>query len=176
MAIVKQDSKMRIKRSTVADKVPDIGPSSDHTDGSWDSLDIYSGEFFLNETDERLFIGVGTGVKRVPLTDKVQAELQIGDWDMDATGTVAVAHGLSATEWKTIRRVSVIIRNDADTKYHDTSYPEGNSQNQIGITSFDPTNFNLERLQAASGGDFDSTDYDSTSYNRGWINFEYTPD
>ena len=93
-------------------------------------------------------------------------ELEIGDWDMDATLSVNIAHDLSATEWKTLRNMTVTIRNDLDTVVYDfDSYPSCH-------ISADSTNIVMTRL----GSFFDSTDFDSTSYNRGWITFNYTPD
>jgi len=47
-----QDSRILSKRSTVTTQVPTVSPSDDHTDGSWDSLDIYKGEFFINLADD----------------------------------------------------------------------------------------------------------------------------
>jgi hypothetical protein len=56
MAIV-QHSKMIQKRSTVSGEVPVLGPSTDHADGTWTALGIYTGEFFYNIPDNRLWIG-----------------------------------------------------------------------------------------------------------------------
>lgn len=56
-----------IKISTVSGEVPAIGPSADHRDGSWLPYHIYSGEYFLNETDGRLWIGAGSAVKEITL-------------------------------------------------------------------------------------------------------------
>jgi len=90
----------------------------------------------------------------------------IGDWNMDTTSVGDYLHGLSVTEWKTIHSISVIIRNDADTLY--TQFMSDNNQ-----VYFDSTKIYMERR---GGGQFDSVDYDSTSYNRGIITFWYTVD
>lgn len=66
--IIGVDAKIVIKRSSVASEVPTVGPSNDHTDGSWDSLDIYSGEFFANEADEKLFIRLDGTIKELMFT------------------------------------------------------------------------------------------------------------
>jgi len=106
--------------------------------------------------------------------------LNIGDWDMDATATVQVAHGLSATEWKTIKNIDAIIRNDGDGIY----YPivGGGVQGWIvgvseptdcWIWNFEATDIYLARK---TGGTFDSTQFNATSYNRGFIRFQYIPD
>ncbi len=94
--------------------------------------------------------------------------LDIGDWDMDATAAVNISHGLSATEWKTIRAIHVIIRNDADDTYYQPDFGQG-----MYIRFYGATTFSLQRVAASQ---FDSTSFDATSYNRGWITFEYTPD
>ena len=91
--------------------------------------------------------------------------IDIGDWDMDASDSVAVAHGLTLGN---IREVSFMIRNDDGTaQYQSNGYI---SSNQLGISSVDSTNINLSRT---NGGDFDSATFDSTSYNRGWIKIVY---
>ncbi len=96
-------------------------------------------------------------------------EIDIGDWDMDADITVAVAHGLSATEWKTVRSLIAVVRNDADTLYF-LLYTQAVA---AGVAYIDVTNVNLFR---DAGGEFDGTDFDATTYNRGWIFLTYTPD
>jgi hypothetical protein len=98
--------------------------------------------------------------------------MNIGDWNMATTATVAVPHGLSATEYKTIKNMSAIIRDDADTNYFNLSATTTLSLDINGSTSLaDATNIYLVRR--AGGGSFATTDYDSTSYNRGFITFEY---
>jgi len=67
MGVNKIDAKTRIKRSTVTTTEPTIGPSGDHTDGTWSSTDIYSGELFYNEPDQRLWIGTETGIREFVL-------------------------------------------------------------------------------------------------------------
>ena len=93
----------------------------------------------------------------------------IGDWDMDATASVSVTHSLSATEWKTVRDINITIRNDADTTYYTLDRADGATT----ITNINSTDFNLARDTA---GPFDTTDFDSTTYNRGFISFWYTSD
>lgn len=98
-------------------------------------------------------------------------ELQLGDWNMDTTTSLTASHSLTSTEWKTIRNISIVIRNDADTQYYDfTDIQGGTSTKPIEITS---TLFTIYRT---SGGTFDGADFDSTSYNRGWITFWYQID
>jgi hypothetical protein len=48
-----QDSRIKIKRSTVSATVPTVAPSTDHTQPSpaWSATDIYKGELFINQAD-----------------------------------------------------------------------------------------------------------------------------
>jgi hypothetical protein len=95
--------------------------------------------------------------------------IDIGDWDMDATSQVTVAHGLTLSK---IRSMTVMIRGDSGTTYYDLS-----SRSDYSLSSgndgynCDGTNAILNR---ATGGPFDNISYDSTGYNRGWITIQYT--
>jgi hypothetical protein len=97
--------------------------------------------------------------------------VEIGDWDMDADATKSVNHGLTKT---TIRAVSALIRGDSDgdrfpLDHMNFSDPtDGNNQGGVGFIG--NTQVNLVRL---TGGNFDSTSFNSTSYNRGWIYITY---
>lgn len=93
--------------------------------------------------------------------------IEIGDWNMDTTLSVNIAHGLTMSK---IRNVHALIRNDADTIY--TMFPgyitaSGSFIDKISLSSTEITLFR------APSSEFDSTDFDSTSYNRGWITIEY---
>ena len=105
----------------------------------------------------------------------VTTTINIGDWDMSALATITVAHGLSATEYKTIRLAEVIIRDDTDVYYNPiTSFSSLGGTGRGGIDFIDATNFDLRIVGGGTG--YQNTSYDSTSYNRGWITFSYTPD
>jgi len=58
-----QDSRIKIKRSTVSSTVPTIPSSSDHTDGTWIATDIYKGELFYNQADDVLWSRGDNGVR-----------------------------------------------------------------------------------------------------------------
>ncbi len=110
------------------------------------------------------------GVVKLPLKTKI---IEIGDWDMTngSTLTIDVAHGI--TNWKTVRSISVIIRNDDDDLYHKLeAISATESETWAGVNSFDATNITL--FTGAYNNGFYNTDYNSTSYNRGWITVEYT--
>ena len=99
--------------------------------------------------------------------------VNIGDWNMSAaTGvaTVNVAHGLTLAN---IRSCNVLIRNDADTIRSVWSGPDGTLTNLDGrIGDIDATNVELRRT---TGGFYDGTTYNDTSYNRGFILIWHTP-
>jgi hypothetical protein len=107
----------------------------------------------------------------------VTKEIQIGNWNMQGAASLhTVPHGLSATEWKSIRRITVVIRDDSDGYYTDLT------QFQLFLTgtpsacvhSWDATNISLARQ---IGNEFDNASYSTPpASNRGWITFEYTPD
>lgn len=97
--------------------------------------------------------------------------VNIGDWDMDATKFVSIAHGIA--DITKIRSVSVMIRKDDGTLLplcsFDSIASDGTVNGAVGAIS--GTNIILTRKD---GGNFDSTDYDQTSYNRGFIVFNLT--
>lgn len=62
MALNIQDARILIKRSTTAGQVPTAAPSNDHTDGTWDALDIYEGEVFINLADSKAWFRSNTGI------------------------------------------------------------------------------------------------------------------
>jgi len=94
--------------------------------------------------------------------ERIFQELEIGSWDWSASFTKSVNHGLSVTEWKTIRNVDYTIINDADTDFQPMT--------AFGLTSLNATSFDL--IVGSSGG----TDYDDPAVNRGFITFTYLPD
>ena len=94
--------------------------------------------------------------------ERIYQELEIGSWDWSASFTKSVNHGLSVTEWKTIRSVDYTIINDADNDYQPMT--------AFGLTSLNATSFDL--VVGSSGG----TDYDDSAVNRGFITFTYLPD
>ena len=57
-----QDSRIKIKRSTVTSTVPTVPSSNDHTDGTWIATDIYRGELFYNQADGVLWSRDDNGV------------------------------------------------------------------------------------------------------------------
>lgn len=95
--------------------------------------------------------------------------INIGDWNMDTTAVLTVAHGLTLAN---IRRITACIRDDANTSVAELAFASQNASltNIGGGCAADATNINLYRM---TSGVYDSTNYDSTSYNRGWIFIDY---
>ena len=119
----------------------------------------------VTETNTNLeLVGNGTGVATVNgLATKI---VNIGDWNMDSTNFVEVAHGLT---FSNIRHVSVAIRLDDDIGDTLLIPSETDDIEQI---SCDTTNVSITRTL---GGTFDTTNFDKTSFNRGYITIIYAP-
>jgi hypothetical protein len=89
----------------------------------------------------------------------------IGDWNIYVTGggsgsaTKTVAHGLA--DFKKIRGVQVILRNDSDTDYYYAT------TNAIALSRVDTTNIYLQ-------SPLDFVNFSTTGYNRGWVTITYT--
>ncbi len=110
----------------------------------------------------------------LPLGNNLKVKtVQIGDWNMDTTGTVSVAHGMSATDYKNIRHISAVVRNDANTEFYPlNSMNSASGQIRGGISKVDATNVIMFRT-VSIGYDADVPNFDSTSYNRGYITIIY---
>jgi len=102
-----------------------------------------------------------------PLLTKI---IEIGDWDIDNAGAVPklVAHGLTFSK---IRGLQCTIRTDADDKYSDLASGFSASGSAECIFADD---MNVS-IRADLNGPFDNINYNSTSYNRGWIKIDYLP-
>jgi hypothetical protein len=92
--------------------------------------------------------------------------IEIGDWNMDTTSSVAVAHGLTLAD---IRTVTVIIRDDSEAFLY-SFFGSVSSSYARGTYQVESANITLQRV---TNGLFDSPFYNSTSFNRGWITIMY---
>ena len=103
------------------------------------------------------------GVVRVGTTAvRELKDLSIGGWDLHTgASTRSVSHGLSATEWKTVRGMGATIINDADDDYQPLT--------SFGLISLNSTSFDI--LIGSS-----TAAYNDASVNRGFISFSYVPD
>lgn len=101
-------------------------------------------------------------VGSVPYGTKI---VSIGDWNMDLDTTKIVLHG---TILNNIIGVRAIIRDDGNVeKYRDAS---------ISMPTQETHDFYIGRIGTSgvelwrrAGGYFDSTNFDATGYNRGWL-------
>lgn len=123
---------------------------------------VFTGDVVGN-ADTATKVGVGATVLNVKTID-------IGDWDMDATTNIFVVHGLS--DITKIRSISVIIRNDTDNGYSPLSVMSESTTGTVagGVNIIGASDVALFRQ---NGSLFDSVNYDSTSYNRGWVTIWY---
>jgi len=170
-------SRLLLKRSTQTGVLPTITTGT--TLNEFTETDLFVGEMYTNVADDRVFLRTSNGIIEFR-TDAysggtVDQEIEIGDWNMDTTSATTVSHGLSSTEWKTIRNINLIIRNDGDTEYYTIDAAASLSPGfvNVGIDKFDSTNISLFRVDT---GSFDSGSFSATTYNRGFINFTYKPD
>lgn len=98
--------------------------------------------------------------------------IEVGDWDMTADVNKQVAHGIS--DYKKIRSVSGIIRDDIDSTYHligaiytPTSLPE------VWFVASGGNEMANINMRITGIGIFQNTSYNSTGFNRGWLTITY---
>lgn len=93
--------------------------------------------------------------------------IDIGDWNMDTTSSVNIAHGLVTDK---IRNVSGGIRDDSNTSFLPFYYVlVGGSPPEMKIV-LTSTNVIISRL---TGGALDNANFDLTPFNRGYIVIDY---
>ena len=122
---------------------------------------------------KRLYVERGITINNINQGEDATAAIntkivEIGDWNMDSTASVTVTHGLTLTK---IRGVSVVIQNDASTAvYSSPMYGLVANDLEFGVATIGSTTITLYRR--TSGG-LDSTDFNATSFNRGWVTIWY---
>ena len=121
------------------------------------------GSTIVGSIDSIKETGSGAGTVRKKI-------IEIGDWNMDSTQQKYVAHGLTRTK---IRSINIIIRGDSDGDYYPLNYTDitsGLTQGKWFLPVGSETFIEMQRL---ASGLFDSTSFDATSYNRGWVVIDY---
>ncbi len=113
-------------------------------------------------------VSAGDGYETIARTGLNTKIVEIGDWDMDATASVNVAHGLTYSK---IRTMIVMIRDNAGTSSYDFSTADSEVGTGTSTMAVGSANCVLNR---STDGYFDNTNFDSTSFNRGWITIQYT--
>jgi len=107
---------------------------------------------------------------------RIVKDINIGDWNMDTTDGVNIPHGLTATEYLTIKGVYVTIIDDSGVSLRDlqsSDMANFNYDMQGSVEGINATNIFLKRKPA---GYFDTSTYDSVGFNRGYITFSYIKD
>jgi hypothetical protein len=97
--------------------------------------------------------------------------MEIGVWDMDTVTSVNVTHGIG--DISKIRDVVAVIRQDDGSFVYRSGNPRTHNdmQMQFGIGGINTSTLEIYRL--TGGVIFDQSNFDSTSYNRGWITILY---
>jgi hypothetical protein len=113
-----QDSRIKIKRSTISGTVPTVAPSDDHTQPSpaWIATDIYKGELFINQADNVIWSRGDNGVFCIGGS----AELTIASADvltLNSTPLIIV----SAVSGYSIEVISASVKIDFGTTAYATN-------------------------------------------------------
>lgn len=122
---------------------------------------VGDGSSFLTIT-ETIYGGVISS--NVALKTKI---VEIGDWDMVATASVSITHGIAGGLTK-IRSVDVEIINDTEQFSYPLDY-----NGPLGISGYSRNSLTTISLTRVASGTFDSASFDLTSFNRGWITITY---
>lgn len=106
----------------------------------------------------------------VVIDRSVLLNFEIGDWNMQSTTTLNIAHGLAIDD--IVGTGKVLIKYDTGTQIIPLtiSLLTGSNLSGDGDISFSSTNLILERR---STGIFDSANFNATSFNRGWAPIKY---
>ena len=101
MGLIIQNSKLQQKISYISGVVPTIpaSGSTDHTDGTWLTSDIYVGEFFLNVIDEKVFYRGVSGIQQIyPSISAGTQDVFIYNTYSDFSGTTGTVDKLYITK------------------------------------------------------------------------------
>jgi hypothetical protein len=98
---------------------------------------------------------------------KIELTCEIGDWNMVSTTYIEIPHGVT---YGNIRSIYVVVRNDANITMFPLDYRSYAADVPSGSWYWGTS---IIRLGRYGGGYFDETNFDSTSYNRGWITIIY---
>lgn len=106
-------------------------------------------------------------------TKLIVNSLPIGDWNMDSSAQTTVNHGITASKFRGILGITII--DDSGNVYSlergsNTDVATGTATTRQGMATLSNTGIILTRL---TSGFFDSTSFDQTSYNRGYVTFLY---
>ena len=113
-----QDSRIKVKRSTVSGTVPTVAPSTDHTQPTpaWTATDIYKGELFINQADNVVWSRGDDGVFCIGGT----AELTIASADVLTLNSTPLTI-VSAVSGYSIQVTSASVKIDFSTTAYATN-------------------------------------------------------
>ena len=112
-----QDSRIKLKRSTVTATVPTVPSSNDHTDGTWIATDIYKGELFYNQADGVLWTRGDSGIECIQGT----AKLAIASADVLTLNTTPITIVAAQGVGTAIEVTSAIMKLDFNTTQYATN-------------------------------------------------------
>lgn len=112
----------------------------------------------------------GTAWTQLDTGTTIELIIEIGDWDMDASGSKSISHSLGAS-FKNVRQITGTIRNDGDTTYY--AVPGSGNSTGLHDAMFYSIDSSVVTAVRRASGAFDSATFDSTSYNRGWVYLRY---
>ncbi len=133
---------------------------------------VYTNRKYQDRFTHNTFIAQDGKVAVDGLITKV---IDIGDWDMDASVSIDIAHGID--DYYKIRDVRVMIRRDTPAAAN--FYPLDHLALYVAASAYiaqggiEYINSTIIRLFRLGSGFFDSSIFDDTSYNRGWITITY---
>ncbi len=134
-----QDSRIKIKRSTITATVPTVPSSNDHTDGTWIATDIYKGELFFNQADGVLWSRDDNGVTCLGGSASVElTPAQVLSLNSTPITRVGAVSGYA------IEVVSASVKLDYNTTAYGTASvilleTSGANQRQAEVAVFDAT-------------------------------------
>jgi hypothetical protein len=130
-----------------------------------DNINI-NGDTISNSNDLVLDAFTRLGSGNVAIKTQI---LDIGDWNMDTTAAKSVA--LSGIGIDKIRSIDVQIRDDGGASA--SVYPIGYVSSGTVSGTYYTTGTNVELTRDAAGLFDGNVNFDSTSYNRGWVTVTY---
>jgi len=142
-----QDSRIKIKRSTVSGTVPTVAPSDDHTQPSpaWTATDIYKGELFINQADNVVWSRGDDGVFCIGGT----AELTIASADVLTLNSTPLTI-VSAVSGYAIEVVSASVKIAFNTTPYATNVNIGvgqfSNEPQVELQCLDASVSTIRRL------------------------------
>ena len=112
-----QDSRIKIKRSTITGTAPTVPSSNDHTDGSWIATDIYKGELFFNQADGVLWSRDDNGL----VCYGGAASLTVASADVLTGNTTPIAFGVTVPTGYAIELIGGSVKIDYGTTPYATN-------------------------------------------------------